>query len=99
MRRQVVDSAFGRYLMATARGHVVRRSNVVDAFMRSFGTDQRSALQLRCERDHHGHMILTQMWITLHADALSHFPRSGSLMNAPIAQDNCPPVFRIPDWK
>jgi ribonuclease I len=99
MRRRVLDSVFGRYLILTARDHVVRRTDVVAAFMRAFDTDQASALQLRCERDGAGSLVLTQLWITLHTDALSRFPRAGSLMNAPIAQDNCPARFQVPGWR
>jgi len=99
MRRQVVDSTFGRYLVVTARGHRVRHADVTAAFMRAFRTDQSSALQLRCEHDVARGAVLTQLWITLHADALPRFPRGGSLMNAPIAQDNCPARFQVPGWQ
>jgi ribonuclease I (enterobacter ribonuclease) len=98
MRQQVVDSAFGRYLTVTARGREVRHSDVIDAFMRAFDTDKTSALQLRCGRNDRGQMVLTQLWITLHTGALSRFPRDGALMNAPIAQDNCPGRFQVPRW-
>jgi ribonuclease I (enterobacter ribonuclease) len=98
MRRQILDSGFGRYLIATARGHAVRHMDVIHAFMRAFGTDQASSLQLRCARDHRGEVVLTQLWITLHSDAVPRFPRAGALMNAPIAQDNCPAEFRVPGW-
>lgn len=99
MRRQVVGSAFGRYLTLGVPGHEVRRADVIRAFMRAFGTDRRSALQLRCARNRRGRVVLTQLWITLHADALSRFPRAGSLMNAPFAQDNCPARFLVPRWE
>jgi ribonuclease I (enterobacter ribonuclease) len=99
LRRRVVDSAFGRYLAVTARGREVRHSEVMRAFMRAFGTDQPSALQLRCGRNARGQVVLTQLWITLHADALPRFPRDGALMNAPIAQDDCPGGFRVPGWR
>mgnify|MGYP001606427042 CR=1 FL=1 len=98
MRRRVLDSAFGRYLIMTARGHTVRHADVIDAFMHAFGTHQSAALQLRCDDSRRGQVVLTQMWITLHTDALSRFPRHGALMNAPIAQDNCPASFRVPGW-
>lgn len=98
MRKDVLDSAFGRYLTVTARGQSVRHKDVTDAFTRAFGTDQPAALQLRCERSDRGQIVLTQLWITLHADALARFPRNGSLMNAPIAQDNCPRLFQVPGW-
>ena len=98
MRHRVVDSAFGRYLVVIAQGHEVRRTDVVRAFMRAFGTHQAAALQLRCGRDGHGLLVLTQLWFTLHADATSRFPHDHALMNAPIAQDNCPARFHVPRW-
>jgi ribonuclease I len=98
LRRAVVRSNFGHYLTASARGRVVARAEVLHEFQHAFDTDQRAALQLRCARDHRGKVVLTQMWITLHADALERFPRRGTLMNAPIAQHNCPAHFRVPDW-
>ena len=98
MRSQVLDSAFGRYLIVTARGHSVRHGDVLRAFMRAFRTNQASALQLRCEREDGGEVVLTQLWITVRSDALSRFPRQGALMNSPIAQDNCPAGFRVPGW-
>jgi ribonuclease I len=99
MRVDVIDSAFGRYLTDTAMGHGVRRTDVIQAFTRAFGTDQSAALQLRCGRDAQGRVVLTQLWITLHKDALTRFPRNGALMNAPIAQDNCPARFQVPGWQ
>lgn len=98
MRRQVLDSAFGRYLTVTARGHAVRHAEVADEFMRAFGTNQSAALQLRCGRNDRRQVVLTQLWITLHTDALARFPRDGALMNAPIAQDDCPARFQVPGW-
>lgn len=99
MRREVSDSAFGRYLTVTASDHEVRHADVIQAFTRAFGTDQSSALQLRCGRNERRQVVLTQLWITLYRDALSRFPRDDSFMNAPIAQDNCPARFRVPGWQ
>jgi len=99
MRRRVVDSAFGRYLSVTDRGREARHADLIRAFVRDFGTDQPLALQLRCGRNDRGQVVLTQLWITLHTDALSRFPRDGALMNAPIAQDDCPERFRVPGWR
>ena len=99
MRRRVLDSAFGRYLTTTVRGREVRHADVIHAFMRAFGTDQPAALQLRCGRDDRGQVVLTQLWITLHTDALARFPRDSALTGAPIAQDNCPERFRVPGWR
>lgn len=96
MRQRVVHSRFGRYLLLQARGHIVRRSDIVTAFMRSFDTDRRNALQLRCDSDASGRVVLSQLWITLHAGDVAAFPYKRSLMNAPIAQDNCPSTFRVP---
>ncbi|MGH8295067.1 MAG: ribonuclease T2 family protein [Steroidobacteraceae bacterium] len=99
MRQRVRDSAFGRYLTVTARGRRVRHADVTAAFVRAFGTDQPASLQLRCGRNRRGQMVLTQLWITLHTDALARFPYDGALMNAPIAQDDCPARFRVPRWQ
>lgn len=98
LRMRVVDSGFGRYLTGQARGHRVARRQVTDAFMRAFGTPHRRALQLRCDRDRQGRTVLTQMWITFHADAIADFPGPRALMDAPIAQANCPDRFLVPDW-
>ncbi|MGA7539067.1 MAG: hypothetical protein WBW93_09885 [Steroidobacteraceae bacterium] len=99
LRQRVVDSAFGRYLNVTVRGREVQHADVIHAFMRAFATNRSAALQLRCGRNDRGQVVLTQLWITLHTDALSRFPRDGALMNAPIAQDNCPARFRVPSWR
>jgi hypothetical protein len=42
--------------------------------------------------------VLTQFWITIAADRLSAFPQPGSLIDAPIAQDDCPAAFVLPAW-
>lgn len=99
MRHRVVESPFGRYLVSEAQGHEVTRNDLIDQFARAFDTDQRAALQLRCGRNRAGRIVLTQLWITLHTDALERFPRAGSLMNAPIAQSNCPARFHVPRWR
>lgn len=99
MRREVTQSDFGRYLTVQAMDHEVAHAAVTEAFTRAFGTDQPASLQLRCGRNRRGQIVLTQLWITLHADALPRFPRGGSLMNAPIPQDNCPARFRVPGWR
>ena len=98
MRRRVLESAFGRYLIHTAQGRQVRHEEVIGAFMRAFGTRQSAALQLRCGRSRGGEVVLTQLWFTLHTDSTSRFPRGHSLMNAPIPQDNCPQRFWVPRW-
>lgn len=99
MRGEVADSAFGRYLTVTARGHEIRRADLIRAFTRDYGTNQSAALQLRCGSNEQRRVVLTQLWITLYRDALPRFPRDDSFMNAPIAQDNCPARFLVPDWQ
>lgn len=99
MRQRIVDSAFGHYLTVTVRGRDVRHTDVIHAFMRAFDTERSAALQLRCGRNDRGQVVLTQLWITLHTDALSRFPHDGALMNAPLAQDDCPDRFRVPGWR
>ncbi len=98
LRKRVADSAFGHYLKESARGHRVKRNRIVSAFLHSFGTHNRRALQLRCGMDKHGRHVLTQLWITFHSGAVKSFPRPASLMNAPIPQDNCPAVVYVPGW-
>jgi ribonuclease I (enterobacter ribonuclease) len=98
LRARIVDSDFGRYLMTEARGHRVERRRVMTEFMRSFATQDRRALQLRCGKDRRGRPVLTQLWITFHANAVGAFPGPRALMDAPIPQANCPAVFQVPDW-
>jgi ribonuclease I (enterobacter ribonuclease) len=98
LRARIVDSAFGHYLMTVARGHRIERRQVMAVFKRAFGTRDRRALQLRCDKDRHGRPVLTQFWITFHANAIAAFPGPRALMDAPIPQANCPAVFYVPDW-
>lgn len=97
MRRQVVGSAFGRYLIGNA-GHMVQHADVTAAFMRAFHTDRGRALQLQCGRNRRGQEVLTQLWITIPKDALASFPGEGSLSDAVEPQDNCPARFLVPNW-
>ena len=98
MRRSIVASAFGRYMIRQARGRRVTRKHVIGAFMQAFHTRRQHALQLRCSKDRRGRTVLTQMWITLHAHAVADFPGRGSLMDAPIGQNSCPAQFLVPAW-
>jgi len=98
LRHAVLDSGFGRYLVGRARGHRVSHDRVVRAFRHAFDTPLNAALQLRCRKNGKGRPVLTQIWITLHSDALRDFPRARALMNAPIAQDDCPAAFLVPTW-
>ena len=98
LRKRIIYSAFARYLKRQAKGRRVKRSRVMKAFMNAFGTRARRAVQLRCGTDQQGRHVLTQFWITFHADALRTFPQSATLMNAPIPQANCPAVFYVPNW-
>lgn len=97
LRQDVVDSAFGHYLISQ-RGHPVEHRRVTGAFMHAFGTSGDRVVQLRCESDPQHGTVLTQIWITLRADAVDRFPGRGALADAPIAQDNCPASFFVPDW-
>lgn len=98
LRERVAGSAFGHYLEERARGHRVKHRRIVAVFMQAFKTHDHRSLQLRCGTDKQGRSVLTQLWITIRADEIDSFPRPSSLMNAPIAQDDCPPVFYVPDW-
>lgn len=98
LRKRINNSGFARYLKRQAKGQRVKRSRVMAAFMRSFATQERRAVQLRCGTDRRGRHVLTQFWITFHADAIATFPQSAALMNAPIPQANCPAVFYVPGW-
>lgn len=99
MRRSIASSAFGRYLDRRASGHRVTRKHVIGIFMRAFNTNRHHALQLRCGTDRHGRTVLTQLWITLHADAVADFPGKRSLMDAPVGQGICPARFLVPAWR
>ncbi len=97
MRRAVVESAFGRYLQDHT-GRSVGHADIAIAFGTTFATTAATSLQLQCGRDPGGQPILTQLWITIAANRVGDFPRAESLIAAPIAQDNCPSTFRIPNW-
>ncbi len=97
LRDAVVGSRFGRYLLAH-EGRDLAHRDLVDAFRTGFSTAAGASLQLRCERDAAGRDVLTQFWITIAADRLDAFPGRGSLIDAPIAQDDCPAQFHLPRW-
>ena len=97
MRDAVASSAFGSYLEAQA-GHGVTHAAVVAQFAASFATDHPTALQLQCEKNDAGELVLTQFWITIHTDQIDAFPKPVSLMDTPTNQDTCPAAFRIPAW-
>jgi ribonuclease I len=97
MRQALVHSAFGQYLLQHT-GHDVAHTDVVNAFGSAFNTTSENSLQLQCGHDSSGRPILTQLWLTVEAHQLARFPNADSLINAPIAQDNCPAMFLLPDW-
>ncbi len=97
MRQAVVDSAFGDYLMQRA-GRSVAHTEIVDVFRAAFATPAAASLQLQCGHDAAGQAFLTQIWLTILSSRVADFPRADSLIDAPIAQDNCPSTFRIPSW-
>lgn len=96
LRKRVVASPFGRWLRDHA-GRDVTRHDLLAAFDRDFHTDKTWALQLRCSGPS-GRRYLSQLWFTIPRQHLAEFPRGNSLMNAPIAQHNCPARFRLPAW-
>ncbi len=98
MRRAVVASAFGRYLVSQA-GRNVSHAAVSSQFVSAFSTDKRTSVQLRCERNAAGQTVLTQFWITIRTGEVDRFPSASSLMNALTDQDTCPPVFLVPAWR
>jgi ribonuclease I (enterobacter ribonuclease) len=97
MRRAVIESAFGVYLLHHA-GRTVTHAAVTRRFASAFATSQRTSLQLQCKRNAAGTMVLTQLWITVRASEIDRFPQSGSLMDALTNQDTCPAEFSIPAW-
>jgi ribonuclease I len=98
MRRAVVVSPFGAYLMQHV-GRSVEHGALVRRFQSAFGTDRKTALQLRCERTGRGELVLTQLWMTIRASEIAAFPRPVAFMETFPKQDTCPLRFRIPAWK
>jgi len=94
LRNDVADSMFGAYLK-DHKGKTVSHNKVRAAFTNAFNTAHSDSLQLRCNRQS-GQAVLSQIWVTIHANRLNQFPASASFMNAP--QDNCPAQFEIPSW-
>lgn len=97
MRTAVAGAPFGRYLTAQA-GRTVEHADVVAAFQRSFGTTDAGSIALECAKDASGRDVLTQLWITVRANALGAFPAPTSLTHIPIDQNSCPASFFIPSW-
>jgi ribonuclease I len=97
MRKAVVNSAFGKYLVAQA-GHDVTHDAVVAQFTSAFATTHPTALQLQCDHSASGQTILTQFWITIKANDVGAFPQPASLMDTSPSQDTCPASFRVPAW-
>ena len=92
--------AFGPWAMwlGGEAGHTVRHADATREFTRDFHTSHPRAVQFRCDHDHAGHVVLTQMWITLRPDRLADFPEPETLVDAPVPQDNCPASFGVPTW-
>ena len=97
MRHAVVESAFGKYLMAQA-GRDVRHDAVIARFRSAFSTSHGTSLQLQCGRTAAGQTVLTQFWITIRTGEIGAFPQAASLMDALTNQDTCPATFRVPAW-
>lgn len=96
LRRRIAASPLGDWLRRHA-GQRVARADIRAEFDRAFDTDQTDALQLRCSGPH-GARYLSQLWLTIPRTRLAAFPGDAGLMNAPIAQHNCPARFRLPGW-
>lgn len=97
MRHAVIAGRFGAFLVGHA-GRVVTHTSVTAQFASAFATNQRTSLQLQCNRNVAGEMVLTQFWITIRASTIDRFPQSSSLIDATVNQDTCPASFRIPRW-
>jgi ribonuclease I len=97
MRDAVAGGAFGAYLVQHA-GRDVTHAELSAAFRTDFATTATASLQLQCGHDATGREILTQLWVSIDANKLADFPRADSLIDAPIAQDDCPATFRLPSW-
>jgi ribonuclease I len=97
MRQAVADGAFGRYLLEHA-GQTVSHADIATAFGSAFATPALASLQLECGHDATGQPILTQLWLTIAANRLASFPNADALIDAPIAQDDCPATFFLPPW-
>ncbi|RJS91044.1 ribonuclease I [Salinisphaera sp. Q1T1-3] len=96
LRGRIADSPFGRWLQEHAEQSVARH-DLLAAFDRAFDTQKTAALQLRCSGDG-DNRFLSQLWFTIPREHLADFPQEAGLMNAPIAQHNCPARFRVPNW-
>jgi ribonuclease I len=97
MRDAVAGGAFGAYLVQHA-GRDVTHAELSAAFDTDFATTATTSLQLQCGHDATGRTVLTQLWVSIDATKLADFPQADSLIDAPIAQDNCPSTFRLPAW-
>lgn len=97
MRDAVMETPFASMLIART-GQQVARTDLLDAFAKSFRTDHPRALQLQCHVDHDGTTVLSQLWITIRHDRVADFPAPVSLTDSPVPQDNCPERFTVPGW-
>lgn len=97
MRTRVADTSFGVYLRGQA-GQTVTHAALLSVFRDSFHVDIDRALQLQCQTDTNGVIVLTQLWFTIRRQNLTDFPRPESFMRSPQLQDNCPARFQIPAW-
>jgi ribonuclease I len=97
MRDAVAGTSLAPYLTNHA-GHVVAQSSLLAVFRKGFHTTDARALRLQCARDGAGREVLTQLWITVRADALGIFPAAASLTHTPIDQNTCSPSFLVSSW-
>lgn len=96
LRQRIATSPLGDWLRHHA-GQRVARADLLAEFDRAFHTNKTDALQLRCSGPDDAR-YLSQLWFTIPRTQLAAFPRNAGLMNAPIAEHNCPAHLRVPEW-
>ncbi|MDR6182306.1 ribonuclease T2 family protein [Asaia bogorensis] len=97
LRERFAQSPMGTYLAERA-GLRVRHDDLMAFFTTASQTTLPRALQLRCETDHEGRIVLTQLWFTLAPGKMHLFPAAGSYLASPQNQDNCPAEFWVKRW-
>lgn len=97
MHDRFVASAFGQWLTQRA-GSDVSREEMLATFVALMHVPEDRALQLRCESDHSGRTVLTQLWFTLDPKNLKRFPDNGAYLSSPNDQNGCPATFFVPGW-
>jgi len=97
LHRRFTRSPMMQFLAERA-GTTVAHDEILSFFRSATGAVPPRALQLRCETDHEGRIVLTQLWFTLRPDRMNEFPGAGSYLDSPQRQDNCPARFWLKRW-